>query len=296
VTLDNPKLQALEAAVAWRGRQREAGRRVVLTNGVFDLLHTGHLYYLQQARRLGRRALIALNADASVRVLKGPARPVQSEEQRAYALARWRASMRRDLPRAAADGGDSRAAAGRVLQGGRLHAGEAEPEERGALEEGGARIEFLPFLPGFSTTNLIARIGRPAKSDHAHRHPWFRSRFECRGHPSRPARAGSGAPAWCRSLRIARTPASSRSGQNLACRRGSWMPRRSRPSSRAPARQHYIAAMTREQPDLVVLAGFMRVLKPPFLHAFAGRIINLHPSLLPSFPGLDGSGRRSGGA
>ena len=60
---------------------------VVLTNGVFDLLHTGHLYYLQKARSLGGALFIALNADASVRALKGPARPVQTEEQRAYALA-----------------------------------------------------------------------------------------------------------------------------------------------------------------------------------------------------------------
>jgi phosphoribosylglycinamide formyltransferase-1 len=53
----------------------------------------------------------------------------------------------------------------------------------------------------------------------------------------------------------------------------------------------YIAAIRACQPDLVVLAGFMRVIKPGFLDAFAGRIINLHPSLLPSFPGLDGIGQ-----
>lgn len=53
----------------------------------------------------------------------------------------------------------------------------------------------------------------------------------------------------------------------------------------------YIAAVGAESPDLIVLAGFMRVLKPKFLTAFAGRIINLHPSLLPAFPGLDGIGQ-----
>lgn len=57
------------------------------------------------------------------------------------------------------------------------------------------------------------------------------------------------------------------------------------------AEQHYIAAILACQPDLVVLAGFMRVLKPPFLTQFEGRVINLHPSLLPSFPGLDGIGQ-----
>jgi phosphoribosylglycinamide formyltransferase 1 len=57
------------------------------------------------------------------------------------------------------------------------------------------------------------------------------------------------------------------------------------------AEQHYIAALTACQPDLIVLAGFMRVLKMPFLQTFEGRIINLHPSLLPSFPGLDAIGQ-----
>ena len=55
--------------------------------------------------------------------------------------------------------------------------------------------------------------------------------------------------------------------------------------------QHYIAAITACRPDLILLAGFMRVIKPGFLTAFAGKIINLHPSLLPSFPGLDGIGQ-----
>jgi phosphoribosylglycinamide formyltransferase-1 len=53
----------------------------------------------------------------------------------------------------------------------------------------------------------------------------------------------------------------------------------------------YIEAISRNEPDLVVLAGFMRILRPQFIEAFAGRIINLHPSLLPSFPGLDGIGQ-----
>lgn len=57
------------------------------------------------------------------------------------------------------------------------------------------------------------------------------------------------------------------------------------------AEEHYIVAITACAPDLVVLAGFMRVIKPRFLAAFEGRIINLHPSLLPSFPGLDGIGQ-----
>ena len=159
MTLDNPKLMDLPAALAWREACRRDGRRVVLTNGVFDLLHTGHLYYLRQARRLGDALIVALNADASVRVLKGPARPVQNEEQRAYALGalecvdavvifrepRLTAEIRALQPDMYCKAGDY------TLE-------KLNPEERAALEAVGARIEFLPFMAGFSTTNLIARI------------------------------------------------------------------------------------------------------------------------------------------
>lgn len=157
--LTNPKLLTLEAAVAARAELRAAGRRLVLTNGVFDLLHTGHLYYLQQARALGDALFIALNSDASVRALKGPLRPVQSESERAYALAatwfvdgivifrepRLTGEIRALQPDVYCKAGDYTLA--------KLDAG-----ERGALEEVGARIQFLPFLPGFSTTQLIAKI------------------------------------------------------------------------------------------------------------------------------------------
>lgn len=157
--LDNPKLHTLAGARAWREAQQAAGRRVVLTNGVFDLLHTGHLFYLQQARSLGDALIIALNSDASVRALKGPSRPVQTEEQRAYALGalacvdavvifrepRLTAEIRALRPDVYCKAGDY------TLE-------KLNPEERGALEEVGAEIRFLPFLDGFSTTQLIARI------------------------------------------------------------------------------------------------------------------------------------------
>jgi D-glycero-beta-D-manno-heptose 1-phosphate adenylyltransferase len=159
VNLDNPKLRNLNDTLAWREELRRNGRRVVLTNGVFDLLHTGHLYYLRQARQLGDALIIALNSDASVRALKGPSRPVQNEEQRAYALGalecvdgvvvfrepRLTAEIRALRPDVYCKAGDY------TLE-------KLNVEERGALQDVGARIEFLPFLPGFSTTNLIARI------------------------------------------------------------------------------------------------------------------------------------------
>ena len=157
--LPNPKLLALEQAVALRERLRQEGRRVVLTNGVFDLLHTGHLHYLQQARALGDALFIALNSDQSVKQLKGPLRPVQTEAERAYALAslacvdavlvfREKRLTREILalrPDVYAKAGDY------TLE-------KLDADERGALQHVGARIEFMPFLPGFSTTSLIAKI------------------------------------------------------------------------------------------------------------------------------------------
>jgi len=159
VTLDNPKLHSLAAAVIWREGQRAAGRRLVLTNGVFDLLHPGHLHFLQQARRQGEALMVALNGDASVRALKGPSRPVQTEAQRAYALAALAcvdAIVVFGTPRLTAEIQALRPEV--YCKAGDYTLETLNAEERAALEAAGARIEFLPFLPGFSTTQLIARI------------------------------------------------------------------------------------------------------------------------------------------
>lgn len=157
--LANPKLYSLEAAVRLREEYRAEGKKLVLTNGVFDLLHTGHLYYLQQARALGDALFIALNSDASVKALKGPLRPIQNEEQRAYALAatwfldgivifrekRLTPEIRALQPDVYCKAGDY------TLE-------KLDPEERGALQAIGTEIKFMPFLSGFSTTDLIAKI------------------------------------------------------------------------------------------------------------------------------------------
>jgi rfaE bifunctional protein nucleotidyltransferase chain/domain len=160
IDLPNPKLFAsLDVAVATREKLRKAGKKVVLTNGVFDLLHTGHLYYLQKARALGDALFIALNSDASVRELKGPLRPVQNETERAYALgALWFIDgivvfrEKRLTNEVLALKPDVYSKAGDYTLE------KLDPGERAALENVGAKIDFMPFLPGFSTTNLIAKI------------------------------------------------------------------------------------------------------------------------------------------
>ena len=159
MNLDNPKLRNLSTAIAWREELRRSGRRVVLTNGVFDLLHTGHLYYLKQARALGDALIIALNADASTRALKGPSRPLQDEMQRAYALGALEcvdAVVIFGAPRLTAEIHALKPDI--YCKAGDYTLEKLNPEERAALESVGARIQFMPFLPGFSTTNLITRI------------------------------------------------------------------------------------------------------------------------------------------
>jgi rfaE bifunctional protein nucleotidyltransferase chain/domain len=76
-----------EAAAAMAERERAAGRRIVFTNGVFDLLHVGHVRYLTQARQLGDRLIVAVNSDRSVQANKGAGRPVTPEGERAEILA-----------------------------------------------------------------------------------------------------------------------------------------------------------------------------------------------------------------
>ncbi|MBS0662965.1 MAG: adenylyltransferase/cytidyltransferase family protein [Verrucomicrobia bacterium] len=159
MNLPNPKLLSLSEAAARRQEWRATGRKVVLTNGVFDLLHTGHLHSLQSARAQGDVLVVAINSDASVRAIKGPTRPVQGERERAFALGalwcvdavvvfgepRLTAEIRTLRPDVYCKAGDYTIAT-------------LNPEERAALEDVGAKIVFVPFLPGFSTTGLIAKI------------------------------------------------------------------------------------------------------------------------------------------
>ncbi len=76
---------------AWAERVRRSGKRIVFTNGVFDILHRGHVDYLQRARSFGDLLIVGLNSDASVRRLKGPSRPIQAQRDRAFVLLGLRA-------------------------------------------------------------------------------------------------------------------------------------------------------------------------------------------------------------
>jgi len=153
-----PKLRTLEQAVRARRALAEAGGKVVLTNGCFDLLHAGHIYFLQRAQLAGGAVFVAVNSDASVRALKGPARPIQSEIERAFALAALacvHTVFIFDQPRLIAE---IRALHPDVyVKAGDYSLEKLDRGEREALNEVGTEIRFLPFLEKFSTTDLLHR-------------------------------------------------------------------------------------------------------------------------------------------
>jgi rfaE bifunctional protein nucleotidyltransferase chain/domain len=144
-------------AVAFRNEQRALGKRVVFTNGCFDVLHDGHTSYLAWARAQGDVLIVGLNADASVRGLKGPQRPFVPFDGRAGVLAALRSvdavvgfdeSTPVDLLAALAPDVHVKSAQYRV----------EELPERYVVESNGGTIVLAPHLHGKSTTDLVATI------------------------------------------------------------------------------------------------------------------------------------------
>jgi D-beta-D-heptose 7-phosphate kinase / D-beta-D-heptose 1-phosphate adenosyltransferase len=145
-----------EARIALQAA-RAQGKRVVLTNGCFDLLHAGHVQYLQSARAMGELLVIGLNSDASVRDLKGPSRPLVPERERALVLAALAcvdAIVLFDEPTPAAL---VAALEPDILVKGADYEGK-EVVGRDTVERGGGRVELLPLYEGQSTTGLVNTI------------------------------------------------------------------------------------------------------------------------------------------
>ncbi len=140
-----------------REQLRRAGRTVVFTNGCFDLMHPGHVSYLQQARELGDVLIVALNSDRAVRELKGPTRPILNEHERAEVMAALgcvdyvtifddispQSTIATLLPDVLVKGGDW---------------GVGEIIGRAEVEAAGGRVLSLPFVEGCSTSEIIERI------------------------------------------------------------------------------------------------------------------------------------------
>jgi D-beta-D-heptose 7-phosphate kinase/D-beta-D-heptose 1-phosphate adenosyltransferase len=146
--------------LAERRGWRETGRRVVLTNGCFDLLHPGHVALLEAARREGDRLVVALNSDVSVRGLKGEGRPVVPEAERAETLLGLEAVDRVVLYDEPTPLEVIRALRPDVLVKGADWAAD-EIVGRAEVEEAGGRVVRVALVPGRSTSALVERIRRP---------------------------------------------------------------------------------------------------------------------------------------
>ena len=163
----NPGILTLDEAILRFGREKRNGRRVVFTNGCFDLLHPGHIQCLEQARELGDELIVGLNSDASVKQLKGEGRPLLPERERAEILAALecvdaviifddltpREVIARLLPDVLVKGGDW---AGDRIVG------------REEVEAAGGRVVSAPVVPGFSTTDILRKIreaAHPSRED-----------------------------------------------------------------------------------------------------------------------------------
>jgi len=151
------KILTPELMLRERQRLRAAGKRLVFTNGVFDLLHVGHVRYLAEARSLGDALIVAINSDRAVRELKGPDRPIFDESERAEILAALRfvdyvtvfdnisprSLIAELLPDVLVKGGD--------YQLDQIHG-------REEVEAAGGSVISLPFVEGASTSQIISRM------------------------------------------------------------------------------------------------------------------------------------------
>lgn len=147
------------AAIAYSLRAQ--GRKLVLTNGCFDLLHAGHVRYLQAARALGDALAVAINGDDSVRTLKGEGRPLNSESDRAEIVAALECvDFAVIFPEVRATRLIEKVRPSIYVKGGDYTPATLDPEERAALEKVDAEIRILPFEPGYSTSDLIERMKR----------------------------------------------------------------------------------------------------------------------------------------
>ena len=158
----NQKIRSLEELGAQLSWDREKGKKVVFTNGCFDLLHVGHIRYLQQARRMGDLLVVAINTDDSVKKLKGPSRPVQPEQDRAEILAGlecvdYVVSFEQDTPLSVIE----------HLKPDVLVKGADWPTEqivgRQEVEGSGGRVATISYVEGVSTSALIERICKTIK-------------------------------------------------------------------------------------------------------------------------------------
>ncbi|VAX76324.1 D-beta-D-heptose 1-phosphate adenylyltransferase(Bifunctional protein HldE) [Serratia symbiotica] len=148
----------LKSAVA---KAHQDGKKVVMTNGIFDILHAGHVSYLASARKLGDRLIVAVNTDSSTKRLKGASRPINSLENRMIVLGAlrvvdWVVPFEEDTPQRLIS---------HILPDMLVKGGDYEPEDIAGSKEvwaNGGDVKVLNFKEGLSTTNIISAINNCA--------------------------------------------------------------------------------------------------------------------------------------
>ena len=151
------KILSIDELLAERARLRAAGRQLVFTNGVFDILHVGHVRYLAKARALGDALVVAINGDASVRELKGAGRPLMNQNERAEILAALRSTSYVTV----FDDLSPRKLITALLPDVLVKGGDYALEEihgREEVEAAGGRVLSLQFVEGVSTSGIIDRM------------------------------------------------------------------------------------------------------------------------------------------
>ncbi len=151
------KIQSWGEAAEQVKRWQEAGDKVVFTNGCFDLLHYGHLCYLAQARELGQRLALGLNAADSVRRLKGPHRPIKDEATRQLQMASLQCVdlvvlFEQDTPLELLQ---------KLLPDVLVKGGDYAPEDivgADVVQQHGGEVRVLPYIQGYSTTSIEEKI------------------------------------------------------------------------------------------------------------------------------------------
>jgi rfaE bifunctional protein nucleotidyltransferase chain/domain len=158
------KIIAWDKLPEWRAAVRGRGEKLVVTNGCFDLLHLGHVTYLESARNLGDALLVGLNGDESVRQLKGDGRPINVEDDRAAVLAALESvdGVCVFAEKTATKFLGSRTS-GHLRQRGDYTPDTVNQDERRLVEENGGRIVIVPLVPGRSTTALLEKLAASRK-------------------------------------------------------------------------------------------------------------------------------------
>ena len=155
--MDNKKIKKIGQMRSIAARIKSRGKKVVFTNGCFDLLHPGHTRYLAEARRLGDALVVAVNSDRSVRALKGPGRPIQPEDERAEILAALEVVDYVTI----FDDDTPRTVIARMLPNVLVKGGDWGPDEivgRAEVEAAGGRVVSVSLTAGYSTSAMIQEV------------------------------------------------------------------------------------------------------------------------------------------